>query len=146
MHPTFLSITHPLCLRHSCTPRWQSSFQLQSVQDPQPLSYQPTIPGAFVPLTHILGFQKGNCKPTTPRAMQLFCLSLKSLQRGRRMKTPWCTSLVLQVVLSFTVYLHCKSSLERAWDSRQEQARPSLVMLHSAIYLCFPQLAAGLNL
>lgn len=36
--------THPLCLKHSCTTRLQSSFQLKTMQDPQPFSYQPTIP------------------------------------------------------------------------------------------------------
>lgn len=38
--PLPLHHPHLLCLRHSCTTRWQSSFRLKSVQKPQPFFYQ----------------------------------------------------------------------------------------------------------
>lgn len=57
--------THPPCLRHSCTTRWQS-FQLQSMQDPQPVSYQPTITGPFVlPTPTLPNKHPALCCPTT---------------------------------------------------------------------------------
>lgn len=71
--------------------------------------------------------------------MQLYCLLLKSMQRGRKMQTHWCSSLLLHMFPSFQVYLQCKQSLWRAQGSRQdyEQARPSLDKLHGSIPLCF---------
>lgn len=102
------------------------------------------------PVIHILRFQEGNCKPTTPRAMRLFCLSLKSLQRGRKMQTHWCGVPPLSYTYSSPLQFTCIAN--RVWGEHgtpgriTEQARPSLNMLQGAIHLCFPQLAAGLNL
>lgn len=89
---------------------------------------------------------KGNLWTCNTKGTCNCCLSLKSLQRDRKIEVHWSPFPLLHMPPYFPVYLQCKQSLGRAPGGTADWARPSLDVLLGDTFLCFPQVAAGLNL
>lgn len=78
--PLPVNITHPLCHKHSCTTRWQSSFQLKSVQAPQPFSYPGRTSLVHLSLSHLPFPRSGLPCPVPPEASLVVLAAQQALQ------------------------------------------------------------------